>query len=310
MRKSKNNKNNTTTIIPSTSDKTPIEIALQIDSDGMTTASKLYAFLELNPSNFASWCRRNITRNKFATENEDYIVFVVENENPKLGGRPKTDYKLTSEFAKKLSMTGNTEKHEQARNYFIACEQGLKIATAKLQARNDDIQALAQSVNNLVQKIDSKFVSLESRVSTLENKEAVDDLNEITGKQYKIDFDTTDPDKIQQQLNEISSEVDKHVTTDSEGNPHYDESQEGAVEAEKAYKAEVQHQQQNEYETSAMGQYESDNNLVQAMQNFMQAKNEMDTQTQYAQKGMDNTLQTATDNATQNDIRKNKRRFG
>lgn len=149
MRKSKNNKNNTTTIIPSTSDKTPIEIALQIDSDGMTTASKLYAFLELNPSNFASWCRRNITRNKFATENEDYIVFVVENENPKLGGRPKTDYKLTSEFAKKLSMTGNTEKHEQA--------------------RNDDIQALAQSVNNLVQKIDSKFVSLESRVSTLEN---------------------------------------------------------------------------------------------------------------------------------------------
>ena len=168
MRKSKNNKNNTTTIIQSTSDKTPIEIALQIDSDGMTTASKLYAFLELNPSNFSSWCRRNITRNKFATENEDYIVFVVENENPKLGGRPKTDYKLTSEFAKKLSMTGNTEKHEQARNYFIACEQGLKIATAKLQARNDDIQALAQSVNNLVQKIDSKFVSLESRVSTLE----------------------------------------------------------------------------------------------------------------------------------------------
>ena len=170
MRKSKDDKNNTTTTITSsTSDKTPIEIALQIDSNGMTTASKLYAFLELNPSNFASWCRRNITRNKFATENEDYIVFVVENENPKLGGRPKTDYKLTSEFAKKLSMTGNTEKHEQARNYFIACEQGLKIATAKLQARNDDIQALAQSVNNLVQKIDNKFDSLEARVSTLEN---------------------------------------------------------------------------------------------------------------------------------------------
>lgn len=170
MRRSKDNKNNiTTTIASSTSDKTPIEIALQIDSDGMTTASKLYSFLELNPSNFASWCRRNITRNKFATENEDYIVFVVENENPKLGGRPKTDYKLTSEFAKKLSMTGNTEKHEQARDYFIACEQGLKIATTKLQARNDDIQILVQSVNNLVQKIDSKFDSLEARIFILEN---------------------------------------------------------------------------------------------------------------------------------------------
>ena len=171
MRKSKDDKNNTiTTTTPSTSDKTPIEIALQIDKDGMTTASKLYAFLELLPSNFARWCKKNIVNNKFATENEDYFPFIMQEERDKpKNPKPKTDYKLTSEFAKKLSMTGNTEKHEQARNYFIACEQWLKIATAKLQARNDDIQALAQSVNNLVQKIDNKFDSLEARVSTLEN---------------------------------------------------------------------------------------------------------------------------------------------
>lgn len=171
MRKSKDDKNNTTTTItPLTSNETPIEIALQIDKDGMTTASKLYAFLELLPSNFARWCKKNIVNNKFATENEDYFPFIMQEERDKpKNPKPKTDYKLTSEFAKKLSMIGNTEKHEQARNYFIACEQGLKIATAKLQARNDDIQALAQSVNNLVQKIDNKFDSLEARVSTLEN---------------------------------------------------------------------------------------------------------------------------------------------
>ena len=171
MRKSKDDKNNTTTTITSsTSNETPIEIALQIDKDGMTTASKLYAFLELLPSNFARWCKKNIVNNKFATENEDYFPFIMQEERDKpKNPKPKTDYKLTSEFAKKLSMTGNTEKHEQARNYFIACEQGLKIATAKLQARNDDIQALAQSLNNLVQKIDNKFDSLEDRVSTLEN---------------------------------------------------------------------------------------------------------------------------------------------
>ena len=171
MRKSKDDKNNTTTTITSlTSNETPIEIALHIDKDGMTTASKLYAFLELLPSNFARWCKKNIVNNKFATENEDYFPFIMQEERDKpKNPKPKTDYKLTSEFAKKLSMTGNTEKHEQARNYFIACEQVLKIATVKLQARNDDIQALAQSVNNLVQKIDSKFDSLEARVSTLEN---------------------------------------------------------------------------------------------------------------------------------------------
>lgn len=171
MRKSKDDKNNTTTTItPLTSNETPIEIALQIDKDGMTTASKLYAFLELLPSNFARWCKKNIVNNKFATENEDYFPFIMQEERDKpKNPKPKTDYKLTSEFAKKLSMTGNTEKHEQARNYFIACEQGLKIAAAKLQARNDDIQALAQSVNNLVQNIDNKFDSLEARISTLEN---------------------------------------------------------------------------------------------------------------------------------------------
>ena len=171
MSKSKNDKNNTTTTItPLTSNETPIEIALQIDKDGMTTASKLYAFLELLPSNFARWCKKNIVNNKFATENEDYFPFIMQEERDKpKNPKPKTDYKLTSEFAKKLSMTGNTEKHEQARDYFIACEQGLKIATTKLQTRNDDIQVLAQSVNNLVQKIDSKFDSLEARIFTLEN---------------------------------------------------------------------------------------------------------------------------------------------
>lgn len=176
-------------------------------------------------------------------------------------------------------------------------EQALDSLKEKFQLTDEQAQMLGkvfESMGVLKPETDTSDVD---KVKD-DAKEAVDDLNKITGKQYKIDFDTTDPDKIQQQLNEISSEVDKHVTTDSEGNPHYDESQEGAVEAEKAYKAEVQHQQQNEYETSAMGQYESGNNLVQAMQNFMQAKNEMDTQTQYTQKGMDNTLQTATDNAT------------
>ena len=74
MRKLKDNKNNTTTTItPSTSDKTPIEIALQIDSDGMTTLSKLYNFLEINPSNYSRWCRKNIINNPFANEGYDYI---------------------------------------------------------------------------------------------------------------------------------------------------------------------------------------------------------------------------------------------
>ena len=133
-----------------TSTQTPIEIALQIDENGMTTASNLYSFLQLEPKNFSRWCTRNIKNNKFAIENEDYISFVIKEEryNPK----PKTDYKITSDFAKKLSMTGNTERHEQARQYFVACEQGLKVAIQKLQP-TDDIAQMTESLSTLTQAL-------------------------------------------------------------------------------------------------------------------------------------------------------------
>ncbi len=52
----------TTNIKTNTSTQTPIEIALQIDENGMTTASNLYTFLELEPKNFSHWCLRNIKK--------------------------------------------------------------------------------------------------------------------------------------------------------------------------------------------------------------------------------------------------------
>lgn len=57
--------------------RTPIEIALDIDSEGMTTARKLYEFLELAPQHYARWCKSNITENEFAEENVDYWAFTI-----------------------------------------------------------------------------------------------------------------------------------------------------------------------------------------------------------------------------------------
>ena len=51
-----------------TASQTPIEIALGIDEEGMTTARKLYAFLELDSSNYSRWCKSNITGNEFAQQ--------------------------------------------------------------------------------------------------------------------------------------------------------------------------------------------------------------------------------------------------
>jgi phage anti-repressor protein len=138
-----------------TSNQTPIEIALKIDENGMTTASNLYAFLELNPSNFTKWCKRNVENNSFAIENEDYFRLVIEYESaPNVKTKERTDYKLTSDFAKKLSMTGNSERHEQARQYFIACEQGLKVATQKMQSNSQiDLKSMTDAITSMTQAV-------------------------------------------------------------------------------------------------------------------------------------------------------------
>ena len=106
-----------------TNNQTPIEIALGVDENGMTTAKKLYEFLEMDSSNYSRWCKSNITGNEFAEENVDYWAFVINDE---WGGQATTDYKLTASFAKKLSMKGNGEKAEQARRYFITVEDKAK----------------------------------------------------------------------------------------------------------------------------------------------------------------------------------------
>lgn len=106
-----------------TASQTPIEIALGIDEEGMTTARKLYAFLELDSSNYSRWCKSNITGNEFAEENVDYWAFVINDE---WGGQATKDYRLTAHFAKKLSVKGNSEKAEEAREYFTRLEEKVK----------------------------------------------------------------------------------------------------------------------------------------------------------------------------------------
>ena len=183
MRTTNTSKSKTTkvsTILPETNSKTntssqtPIEIALKVDENGMTTASNLYVFLELDLSHFSRWCNKNIVNNKFAAKNEDYFPFAIEGErhNPKL----KTDYKLTSDFAKKLSMTGNTERHEQARQYFVACEQGLKVAAQKLQSVTN---------NSTDEKLIELLTSMNNRLSKLEEQSSKKKLPEKKYSRWK-----------------------------------------------------------------------------------------------------------------------------
>lgn len=119
--------------------RTPIEIALDIDSEGMTTARKLYEFLELAPQHYARWCKSNIIENEFAEENVDYWAFTINGE---WGGQATTDYKLTAHFAKKLSVKGSGEKAEQAREYFTTVEERVKQKAIDKTQLSPQLQAL------------------------------------------------------------------------------------------------------------------------------------------------------------------------
>lgn len=152
--------------------QTPIEIALGVDENGMTTARKLYAFLELEPKNYSRWCKSNISDNEFATENEDYKVFVIDEENP-LGGRPTQDFKLTAHFAKKLSCKGNGERAEQAREYFSTLD--------------DKVKEVAINRSQLSQSTQALFGLIESMAKQeLEQKRQAEQLNRIEKKQEVI----------------------------------------------------------------------------------------------------------------------------
>lgn len=125
--------------IMETTNKTPIEIALGIDENGMTTARQLYEFLDLAKSQFSRWAKANILDNAFAEENVDYQGFDINVE-----GNLTKDYKLTSDFAKKLSMTAKNEKGEEARNYFVSIENKAKQTAIELSNLSPELRLLIQ----------------------------------------------------------------------------------------------------------------------------------------------------------------------
>ena len=127
--------------------QTPIEIALGVDKNGMTTARKLYDFLGLAHGQFSRWAKTNITDNEFATENEDYWRFDIDVE-----GNRTVDYKLTAHFAKKLSCKGNGAKAEEAREYFTTVEERVKQRTIDYAQLSPELQMFQKIFNSVAQQ--------------------------------------------------------------------------------------------------------------------------------------------------------------
>ena len=160
--------------------QTPIEIALGIDEEGMTTARKLYAFLELAQGQFSRWAKSNIVDNEFAIENEDYWRFDIDVETPTGGIVKRDDYKLTAHFSKKLSMKGNGERAEQAREYFARLEEKVKQKAIDLSQLSPELQMFQKIFNSVAQqqleqkRQAEKLDHVEQRVESIREVVAMD----------------------------------------------------------------------------------------------------------------------------------------
>lgn len=148
--------------------RTPIEIALDIDENGNTTAKKLYSFLELNPAHYSRWCKNNIVENEFAEEDVDYWAFTINgerNSNP----NPTQDFKLTSHFAKKLSCKGNGQRADEAREYFSRLDDKAKEISINRSQLSQSTQALFGLIESMAKQ-------------ELEQKRQAEQLNRIEQK--------------------------------------------------------------------------------------------------------------------------------
>lgn len=141
----------------------------------MTTLRNLYEFLGLNLSHYSSWCKRNIVNNPFATEGIDYFVVRIESESKKYNPNHTTDYKLTSDFAKQLSMTVKNERGQEARKYFIACEQGFK--------KNSSLNVEIKNVK-YKQRKDKKYINNIMAIQKLETVTSME-VAEMVNKEHK-----------------------------------------------------------------------------------------------------------------------------
>lgn len=180
----------------------------------------------------------------------------------------------------------NVEGMEQAEN-------AIQQLADKTQLSKDQILTALEGLGILKVNTDTTDATKNLDSVVTEAKEAQNELTDLTGKTYKFDFDSTDLDSIHQQVTDLGTEVDKYRDRDGKYHPEIT----GGEELQTMYTGAISHEQDVEYNSSDISQADSSSSIVKAAQDFMQAKNEMDVQTQLYQKGMDNTLDQATQDA-------------
>ena len=120
---------------------------------------------------FSTWIKHRINQYGFV-ENNDFVLLhkIVDQVS---GAKHMTEYHLTIDMAKELSMVERNEKGKQARQYFIECERRLRAPVAMtleeqlvksaqaLLALRQDMTQIAISQRTLEDKVDAFTAGME-----------------------------------------------------------------------------------------------------------------------------------------------------
>lgn len=149
-------------------------------------ARTLHQWLK-NGDRFSTWIKSRIKTYGFI-ENEDFVCLSVISETQRANGQKgkakKTDYLLTLDVAKELSMVENNEQGRTARRYFINCEKTLR----------KTVFGLMDQFNKASLEFD-KFCEIASHAGRTLN---------LVGKQYKP--------RAKSRLDELKNKVQPHLT--------------------------------------------------------------------------------------------------
>ncbi|MBO1583007.1 antA/AntB antirepressor family protein [Bacillus sp. XF8] len=113
----------------------------------------------MSKQKFADWIKKRIDNYGFV-ENEDFFITLGKSS----GGRPTTDYILTLDTAKEVSMVENNEMGRAIRKYFIKVEK-----RHRQEQPTSPLQALQMAVNRMVLQ-EQKMIQLEQQVTTVQHR--------------------------------------------------------------------------------------------------------------------------------------------
>ncbi|MBF0454982.1 MAG: antA/AntB antirepressor family protein [Magnetococcales bacterium] len=138
------------------------------DQEGAPTidARELHTFLDVG-RDFSNWVKDRIEKYGFQ-DGHDYITTRQNRRVANGGFKEVTDYHLTLDMAKELSMVERNAKGREARRYFITCEKELRSWTKNAISQHRYVEMLEETNRHLCQISDLqqfKAVALEKALN-------------------------------------------------------------------------------------------------------------------------------------------------